>query len=67
MTQENRSLGFQTKSDTNRPTTPQKKARILKFLVQEEEGWNNPCSVNKGADQLCSNLCFRIGKNPVFL
>ena len=25
-----------------------------------------PCSENKGADQLCSYLCFRIGKNLVF-
>ena len=64
----NRSLGFPTRFDTNRPVQSQKKARSLKFWIQEEE----ECSKNKGADQLRSyceadlRLCFRIGIIPVF-
>ena len=69
---ENRSSGFLTMSDTNRPVQSQKKARILKFWVEVEEELYYPSSENKGADQLCSyckadlRLCFRIGKNLVF-
>ena len=57
---------------TNRAVQLQKMARRLKFLIYEEEELYNPCSENKGADQLCSKcradmrLCFCIGKNPVF-
>ena len=69
---ENRSSGFPTTSDTNRPVQSQKQARNLKFLIQDEEILYYPCSENKGADQLHSYceadlyLCFRIGKNLVF-
>ena len=43
-----------TRSDTNKPVQSQKQARSLKFRIKEEEGLYNPCSENKGADQLCS-------------
>ena len=36
-TQENRSSGFPTRLDTDRPVQSQKKARSLKFLILEEE------------------------------
>ena len=68
----NRSSGFPTKSDTNRPVQSQKKFRIFKFWIEVEEEFYYPSSENKGADQLCSyctadlRLCFRIGKNPFF-
>ena len=68
----NRSSGFLTRSDTNRPVQSQKKEKHLKFWIQVEEGLYYPSSENKGADQLCSyctadlRLCFRIGKNLVF-
>ena len=61
--QENRSLGF-----TTRHVQLQNQARCLRFLILEEEGLYNPCSKNKGTDQLCSycttdlRLCFCIGK-----
>ena len=66
MTRENWSLGFLTRSDTNRPVQSQKQARSLKFRIYEEEKLYYPCSENKGADQLNSFceadlcLCFRI-------
>ena len=69
---ENRSSGFPTRSDTNRPVQLQKKARSSKFSIQVEEELYYPCGENKGADQLCSYCtadlrpCFRIGENPVF-
>ena len=69
---EKRSLGLSTRSDTNHPVQAQKKARILKFWIQVDEGLYYLCSEDKGADQLCSyctanlRLCFRIGKSPVF-
>ena len=69
---ENRSSGFTTRSDTNRPVQSQKQARSLKFWISEEEKLYYPSSENKGADQLRSyceadlRLCFRIGNNPVF-
>ena len=64
---ENRSSGFLTLSDTNRPVQSQKQARILKFWAKVEEELYYPWCENKGADQLCSyctaDLClyFRIG------
>ena len=51
--------GFPTRSDTNRPVQPQKQARTL-FQIKEEELYYL-CSENKGADQLCS-YC----ENPIF-
>ena len=69
---ENRPSGIPTRSDTNQSVQPQKKARILKFLIQEEEGLYYPCSKNKGDDQQCSyftadlRLCFPTGKNLAF-
>ena len=71
-TRENRSSGFPTRSDTNRPVQAQKRARSLKFRIYVEEELYYPSSENKGADQLRSHreadlrLCFRIGNNPVF-
>ena len=70
---ENRSSGFPTKSDKNRPVQSQKQTRSLKFWIYVQEELYYACSENKGADQLRSyceadlRLCFRIGKNPVFL
>ena len=69
---ENRSSGFPTRSDTNRPVQAQKRARSLKFRISVEEELYYPSSENKGADQLRGyreadlRLCFRLGKNPVF-
>ena len=48
-------------------------ARGLEFQINVGEGLYNPCSENKGADQLRGyreadlRLCFRICKKPVFL
>ena len=44
---------FSTRSDTNKAVQPQKKARGLKFRIQDIEGLYYLCSENKGADQLC--------------
>ena len=69
---ENRSSGFPTRSDTNRPVQSQKIARTWKFWIKKAEKMYYPCSENKGADQLRSyceadlRLCFRIGKNLIF-
>ena len=71
-TNESRSSGFPTRSDTNQPVQPQKMARVLKFRIYKVEGLYYPCSENKGADQLRGyreadlRLCFRICKNPVY-
>ena len=68
----NRSLGFPTRSDTNRAVQLNKMPRGLKFRIQIEDGLYYPCSENKGADQLHSycaadlRLCFCIYKKPVF-
>ena len=43
--QENRSLGFPTRSDTNWPVQLQKMARSLKFWIKEEEALYCLCSV----------------------
>ena len=42
-TRENRSLGFPTRSDTNRPVQLQEMARSLKFWIQKEEELYYPC------------------------
>ena len=69
---ENRSSGFQTWSDTNRPVQSEKMARGLKFWIKEVKGLYYPCSKNKGADQLCGyrtadlRVCFRLCKKPFF-
>ena len=71
-TQEKRSSGLPTRCDTNGSVQPQKKTRILKFRILQEEGLYFPSSKNKGADKLRGYreaglcLCFCIGKNPVF-
>ena len=68
----NRSLGFPTRSDTNRAVQPQMMSRGLKFRIKVVEGLYYPCSENKGAKQLRGRreadlrLCFRICKKPVF-
>ena len=65
-------MWFLNKSDTNPAAQAQKKARCLKFWIQEEEGLYNPFSENKGADQLRGyreadlRLCFRICRLFVF-
>ena len=51
---ENWSLGFPTRSDTNRPLQLQEMARRLNFRNYEEEEVYYLCSENKGADQLPS-------------
>ena len=61
-----------TRSDTKRAVQSQKQARSLKLLIQEEEQVYNPCSENKGADQLRGyreadlRLFFRICRLLVF-
>ena len=50
----NRSSGFPTKFDTNRPVQSQKQARSLKFWIYVEEELFYQFSKNKGADQLRS-------------
>ena len=71
--QENISLGFPTRSDTNRTEQPQNMARGMKFWIQEEKRLYYLCSKNKGADQLCGGyhvadlrLCFCICKKQIF-
>ena len=62
---ENWSLGFPTRSDTNRPVQSHKKARSLKLCINIEEELYYPCNENKGAE-IHSNctadlpLCFCI-------
>ena len=66
------SLGFLTKSDTNRAVQSLNMARGLKFWIQKVDGFYYMCSQNKGAEQLRGyseadlRLCFRICKKPVF-
>ena len=66
-------MWFPNMSDTNRAEQSQKIARSLKFWSYVEEELYNPCSENKGADQLRSyceadlHLCFRICRLLVFL
>ena len=51
----------------------EKRARSFKIYIQVEEELYYPCSVNKGADQLCSyceaelRLCFRLCMLLIFL
>ena len=53
---ENRSSGFPTRFDTNRPMQLQKMIRCLKSRNKEEgSGHCYAHSENKGADQLCSH------------
>ena len=65
-TQENRSSGSPTRSDTNRAGQSLKMAGGLKFWIKEEEELYYPCSENKIADQLRGvheaelRLCFRV-------
>ena len=54
MSQENLSLGFQTRSDTNWTVDSQKMARVCTYWIKEEEELYYICSENIGADQLCS-------------
>ena len=66
-------MWFLNRSDTNQAVQAQKMARSLKFQIEEEEKSYYPCSENKGVEQFRSyceadlRLCFRIGKNPVFI
>ena len=66
-------MWFLTRSDTNRAVQAQKMARSWKFWIKKVDELYNPCSENKGADQLRSCcecdlcLCFRIYKMLVFL
>ena len=61
-----------TRSDTNRPVQPQKRARSLKFRIKVEEELYYPSNENKGADQLRGyreadlRLCFRLCRLLVF-
>ena len=50
----NRSLGFPTRSDTNRAVQAQKMTRGRKFWIQKVEESYYPCSENTGTDQLRS-------------
>ena len=65
-------FGVPTRSDTNQAVQSKKKARRLRFRIEEVEGLYYPSSENKGADQLRGyreadlRLCFRICKKPVF-
>ena len=65
-------MWFGDRSDTNRPVQAQKRARSLKFRMQEEEELYYPSSENKGADKLRGyreadlRLCFRICRLLVF-
>ena len=63
-------MWFPNRSDTNQPVQAQKRARSLKFPIEEELYY--PSSENKGADQLRGyreadlRLCFRLGRLLVF-
>ena len=65
-------MWFPNRSDTDRAVHAQKQARSLKFWIYSEEELYDPCSENKGADQLRGNreadlrLCFRICRLLVF-
>ena len=69
MTRENRSSGFPTRSDTNRPVQSQKQARSLTFRKRN-------CTVRVAKTKalisfavtakLICGFCFCAGKNPVF-
>ena len=69
----NQSSGLLTRSDINPSVPSQKKARSLKFWIEEGVYFYYPCSINKGADQLCSyctadlRLCFCLNKLMDFL
>ena len=45
-------MWFPNRSDTNRSVQSLKQVRSLKFWIEEEEEVYDPCSENKGADQL---------------
>ena len=70
---ENRSLGFLTRSDTNRAVQLQKIVRDTKFGFRKKRDFTILVAKTKGADQLRSyctadlRLCFRICKKWVFL
>ena len=61
-----------TRFDTNRAVQSQKMIKGWKFWIWKEEELHNPCSENKGADQLRSyceadlRLCFRLSRLLVF-
>ena len=65
--QENWSLVFPTRCDTNRPVQSQKQARSLKFWIEEEERWYYLCSENKAvtAKLICA-FVFANRKTLVF-
>ena len=55
---------FSTSSDTNRTVQPQKKARGLKFQIEEVEGLYYLCSENTG----CFGIVFKnLGNNGASL
>ena len=69
--QENLSLWFPTRSDTNQPVQSKKMVRGWKFWTYKVQELHYPCGENKSADQFRSYceanlmLCFRIDKNPI--
>ena len=61
------SLGFPTRSDTNRAVQPQEMARGFKFWIKKVEGLYYTCRENKGTElrsyrpaDLC--VCFHFAK-----
>ena len=59
-------IWFPNRSNTNQAVQAQQMARCWKFLIQNVQELYNPCSENKGTDQLRSyceadlRLCFRM-------
>ena len=51
---ENRSSGFPTRCDTNRPVQSLKQDRCLKLWIYVEEELYYPCSKNIGAELICA-------------
>ena len=49
---ENRSWGFPTRSHSKQAVQAKKMTREWKFWIYNVEEFYNPCSENKGADQL---------------
>ena len=64
----NRSSGFPSRSDTNRPVRTQKKVRIVKLRVEVEDTLYYSCGENSLADtaKLICAFIFALDKNPVF-
>ena len=65
--QQSQSLGFLTRSDSYWPAQSLKMARSLKFRIQQVDALYYPCSENKDANQLYSNITAQLTCRVVVL